>query len=547
MQVRERLARWSRGFAVALTLAAAVAAGGQAEAQLAPGEPSDQLLLSNWFILTVGVTDVAFVSDGRGIITMKTGEVVVALPDGTPQKRNAFNFTVDSASEKGLLGVVRDEDDNLYFFASTGVTTTDKHAVYKGRVAVDGTVTVDLLHPVVSGGLEGPANHDGGGMVIYNHQLYIGVGDTGLNATPPQNMTGECLNKANGKILRVNLDGSVPADNPLVDVPLVTGCATPMGGTYTLLPPDKRIFAWGLRNPWRIWMDAATALLWIGDVGEVTEEEITLGGKGVNHGWPFNEGNVKYDRQLGGLSDCKQMTPSTECTPPQYSYPHNAAAASVTGGLIPPKGCGWGAYENRYFFSDYDTSRLSTLDVASDRRSVIPNSRRELGGTPTVVSFRMGFGGAMYLVSNDNAAIFKIVPKSVPASCTRPPSTNGVSAGLPDAAAPDAPLDTPASDGGNGLDATDDELATSDGGLGAEANPAHDAPDRGVEAGRGDAGDAGGRDAVSGDGAGSAVDDGGCSCDLSRRGPRVPGASIGLVAASAALWLLRRRGSSVVR
>ena len=49
-------------------------------------------------------------------------------------------------------------------------------------------------------GLEGPANHDGGGMAIYRNQLYISVGDTGANATPPLNKYGTCLNKPNGKM-----------------------------------------------------------------------------------------------------------------------------------------------------------------------------------------------------------------------------------------------------------------------------------------------------------------------------------------------------------
>ncbi len=44
--------------------------------------------------------------------------------------------------------------------------------------------------------------------------LYIAVGDTGANATPPVNKFGSCLNKGNGKILRVNLDGNDPDRQP---------------------------------------------------------------------------------------------------------------------------------------------------------------------------------------------------------------------------------------------------------------------------------------------------------------------------------------------
>jgi len=67
-------------------------------------------------------------------------------------------------------------------------------------------------------------------MVIHNGQLYIAVGDTGANAAIPKNKYGSCLNKPNGKILRVNLDGTVPADNPLSNVAEVTACASPDSG-----------------------------------------------------------------------------------------------------------------------------------------------------------------------------------------------------------------------------------------------------------------------------------------------------------------------------
>ena len=79
-------------------------------------------------------------------------------------------------------------------------------------------------------------------------RLYVSVGDTGSNANPPVNKYGACLNKANGKILRVNLDGTVPTDNPLASVAMATGCTTETKttGDFNMAPPDRRIFAWGL-------------------------------------------------------------------------------------------------------------------------------------------------------------------------------------------------------------------------------------------------------------------------------------------------------------
>jgi glucose/arabinose dehydrogenase len=399
-----------------------------ASAQLAPGDPADNFTLGDWITGVPGVTDLTFLSDGRAVITAKRGQVVLADGNGMIIKNPAFTFTVDVRSEKGLLGVVRDDSDNLYFYASAGPDDADKHRVYKGRAAADGTVTVDLQNPVVSGGLEGPANHDGGGMIIHEGQLYLGVGDTGRNATPPVNKYGACLNKANGKILRVNLDGSIPGDNPLNGLTAVTGCMVRDAGSFELLPPDKRIYAWGLRNPWRFWIDPRTDLLWIGDVGETTQEEITVGGKGANHGWPFVEGTRGYTAGLGGLTDCMAMTPATACVAPQDTYAHGGEDASVTGGLVPSEGCGWGAHENKYFFGDYNRGLLWTLDLEGDRSGAVAGSRAVFATLPGsgIVSFRMGPDGGMYVAAHDQGLVKRIAPKSIPSACnTAAPGESG--------------------------------------------------------------------------------------------------------------------------
>jgi MYXO-CTERM domain-containing protein len=397
----------------------AAGAAGTAQAQLAAGEATDQLVLSNWAGNLPQVTDLTFLSDGRAVVVTKLGKISVLAADGTVIKDVAYTFpSLDTGSEKGVLGVVRDDADNVYIYASTGTTNADKHRIYKGRVGADGTLTLGAM-TIEGGGLEGPANHDGGGLEIYKGQLYVSVGDTGFNSTPPTNKYGACLNKPNGKILRLNLDGSVPTDNPLATVAMATSCESETGGTYGMAAPDKRIYAWGFRNPWRFWTDAETGLMWIGDVGEGTEEEVSVGGKGSNHGWPFNEGKVNYPNPLGGLKDCKDMVPPTDCVAPQFSYQHGGPIkeASVTGGLIPPKGCGWGTFEGRYFFGDYNRNVVWTLDVAADRKSAVAGSNKTAIDVPAPVSFRMGPGGAMYIASHSSGIVKKLVPKTVPAGC----------------------------------------------------------------------------------------------------------------------------------
>lgn len=496
-------------------------------AQLAPGDPATNFAITDWVTGVANATDIAFLKDGRAVITRKMGQVVVVDRTGAIVKDPAAMFTVDSASEKGLLGVVRDDQDNVYFYASTGTTVADKHRVYKGQVAADGTVTVNLEMPIVTGGLEGPANHDGGGMVIHKNQLYIGVGDTGSNDTPPDNKYGSCLNKANGKVLRVNLDGSIPADNPLNNLTSVTGCMVRDSGNFEMLPPDKRIYAWGFRNPWRLWIDPQTDLLWIGDVGEETQEEITVGGLGTHHGWPFREGTMAYPAPLGGLNDCMAMTPPRPCTPPQDTYAR-AERASVTGGLVPTAGCGWGAYETKYFFGDYSRGSIWTLDLKPDRSGAVAGSRKDfatLAGTG-VVSFRMGPDGAMYIAGYSQGVIKRLAPNNIPATC------NAASPGT-------------GADGGAGRDGS-----AGTGGAGGTGGTAG----AGGAGGTAGGGGAGGATAGTGGGAGGAAgtagtgmagtsgteEPGGCSCSVSSR--RSSGLALGaLILLSAAVARRRRR------
>ncbi len=400
-----------------------------------------------------GATDIAFAADGRAVITTKAGGVVVRGLDGLKINIPGKFGNVDQGSEKGLLGVVADPTaaDTFYFYVSNGPSDTDKHYVYKGTLSAANELTVDLATPIVGGsvqggpGLEGPQNHDGGGLAIHNGQLYVSVGDTGFNSSPPQNKYGSCLNKPNGKILRVNLDGSIPTDNPLVNETSVTSCATPTGSFATAMP-DKRIYAWGFRNPWRFWIDPKTGLLWVGDVGEGRLEEIDVGGGNQHYGYPFLEGSYDWTQngQAFGVS-CNTIAPSRPCTAPVYDYSHtnntpndapDTNKASVTGGLI-PEGCGWNKVfdgKPNYVFADYNAGWVRALEVNQARDGVTNAANPTAFGTFTggPVSFRMGPGGSLYVVFVESNSVYKFTPKDqTGADCGVPVGGTGGAAAVP--------------------------------------------------------------------------------------------------------------------
>jgi len=364
-------------------------------------------------------TDLAFLPDGRLVIVEKGGAVRLRAADGTVTA--AGSFPVDTASEKGLLGVAVDPafavTRRLFFYYSAsdaaGGTPLDRHRVVSVLLKADGTLDGASEQVLVSG-LRGPANHDGGALAIGpDGRLYVGVGDTGCNSgqppgpsTPPTNYFGTCLTNGNGKILRVALDGSIPPDNPLAGVAAVTACGDLCGsapaGTGA---PRADLWAWGFRNPWRFTFDPQTRRLWVGDVGEVTFEEVTVVRRGRHHGWPWREGAAGWP-----VAKCAEIAaggPGEACVEPAYTCRHGAAAGgvdgdcqSITGGVFLPAPRWPAPLAGRYLFADNANRRIWTLEVNAARDGVVPGSRREVAQLPggqAPVSLRVGPDGDVYV------------------------------------------------------------------------------------------------------------------------------------------------------
>jgi glucose/arabinose dehydrogenase len=476
-----------------------------------------------------GATDIAFSADGRAIVTRKSGQVVVRRADGTLNVvPYPFGGTLDTSSEKGLLGVVADpnvaSNFTFYFYVSNG-PDNDKHRVYRAVLTATDSLTVDMT-PVVAAsrgvgpGLEGPANHDGGGLFIYNNMLYVSVGDTGANNTPPDNKYSSCLNKGNGKILRVDLQGAVPSDNPLVALTSVTACDS-VNGPWISAAPDKRIYAWGFRNPWRFWVDAQTGLLWIGDVGEVTREEISVGSMDQHYGYPFEEGDQVWGNVAG--MNCTGMTPSRPCTPPVYAYP-TISGGSVTGGLI-LEGCGWANVFSgpHYIFGDAGPSFIRALPVNAARDGVSSTMPLDVGnyGTDRPVSFRMGPDGSLYIVFYGAGAVYRFTPNDRTGAGCGGTGTGG-SGGVVGMG------------GGAAIGGSGGQTAGGAGGSGGRSSGGGTTSVGGANTGG---------SATGGSGAASSSDKGSCGCRLARGGAGAILHLLPLSVGALALGLRRRRGA----
>lgn len=326
-------------------------------------------------------TGVAPLPDGSLVITEKGG--ALKLFDGATTSVLA-TVPVCSGSEMGLLDVVADPDFGtngyLYLYRTEntggcGSAIGRSNEVVRVTLA-GGTVNLASLTVLLTGIQTDLGNHDGGGLRIgADGTLYVAIGDTGVgDQVAPGNSTNpyaQDLTSLNGKILRINRDGTVPADNPFVGQP----------------PKRPEIYAYGFRNPWRFGIDPATGRLWVGDVGDLTVEEVTIVSPGgENHGWPSCEGDLPAGCPLAGQ------------VAPVFTYLHSAGlGVSVTGGTF--GGSALGAFAGDYFFGDFGGNRVYRLRPNAARDGITGGLDTVVSGVGGPVDFVTGAGGAIYYVA----------------------------------------------------------------------------------------------------------------------------------------------------
>ena len=326
-------------------------------------------------IVVVGLdqpTALEFLPDGRLLIAEQQEEIFVVQPDaGVPDAQPFLHLdSTGIFGGQGLMDIELDPDfdANGYYYVYYTKGSLNRNRV--SRFTASGNTTVAGSEVVLWQDIQ-PATdeHQGGAVVIgADGKLYISVGE----AFVPDD--AQKLTSYRGKILRVNRDGSVPSDNPFHD------------GTG---PNLDAIWAYGLRNPFRMTVDSLHGRIFIGEVGgndpAIAQEEINLLVRGANYGWP----------------NCEGACATPGYTSPVYYYPHAGRDAGVIGGFVYRGNKFPNAYFGSYFFADYAQNwvRCLTFDT-NDTVAGVFNFEPADGtldgdyGDPT--SLKEGPDGALY-------------------------------------------------------------------------------------------------------------------------------------------------------
>jgi len=282
-------------------------------------------------------TAMAMAPDGRIFVCQQGGALRVIKNDAllaTP----FVTLTVNSAGERGLLGIAFDPDfltnHFLYVYYTTptpAIHNRISRFTANGDVAVPGSELVLFELNNLNA-----TNHNGGALHFgRDRKLYASVGDNANGGN------SQVLTNLLGKVHRLNNDGSIPIDNPFYN---------------TASGVNRSIWALGLRNPFTFGVHPLTGRIFIDDVGESTWEEIDEGAAGANYGWPTTEG----------------PTSNPSFTGPIFYYANSGAVeCAVAGGTFyaPEVRQFPTSYTDSYFFNDLCGGwihRLNTSNNAND-------------------------------------------------------------------------------------------------------------------------------------------------------------------------------------
>ncbi|MFN3197243.1 MAG: PQQ-dependent sugar dehydrogenase [Bradymonadia bacterium] len=333
-----------------------------------------------WLGTAPGDTDHIYVME-------QGGRILVFDDDREVDETEVFlDLSVSRAgNEEGLLGLAFHPDyaENGRLFLYYSASNPRRSVISEWSRDRNNPLRVDPASERIILEVGQPfSNHNGGDMHFGpDDYLYISLGDGGSGGDPENH--GQRPTTLLGSVLRIDIDNvspgcnyGIPPDNPFA---VGNGCAGGQEGR-------PEIWAWGLRNVWRMSFDRSTGELWAGDVGQGAYEEIDILEGGRNYGWNQVEGFACYRRG---------------CDPSAYADPVFAygrgEGQSITGGYV-YRGPDFPELYGAYIYADYRNGRIWALRLRPGAEPV----NTLLVDTPVrIASFGEDIDGRLYFTAFD--------------------------------------------------------------------------------------------------------------------------------------------------
>lgn len=301
-------------------------------------------------------------------------------------------------TEEGLLGLAFhpqfSDNGEIFVYYSAKPTKLSRHTsiVARYRRSADNPNVIDPNSEEILLRIKQPYWNHNGGTVAFGPDgyLYIVLGDGGKGGDPHRH--AQNLQTLFGSILRIDVDTKdaslpygIPKDNPFANRPA---------------PVRREIWAYGLRNAWRMAFDRESGECWAADVGQGMYEEINLIVRGGNYGWNLREGRHPFapngDESHGDFIE------------PIWEYDHRVGKSIIGGcvyrGKLVPE------LEGGYLYADYVTGQIWALWYDHQRRQVVANRSILSSGRP-ITTFGEDDQGEVYFATEEGG-IFRFESNS---------------------------------------------------------------------------------------------------------------------------------------
>ena len=335
---------------------------------------------------------IAFLPDGRMLVTEKPGRLRIVNQEGQLSDPVSGLPEVDARDQGGLLDVVLDTDyaqNKLIYwsYAEPRGNGTNSTAVARGRLVEDGaSARVTDVQVIFQQNPAMDSTKHYGNRLVFDREghLLIALGERSIMAGRVQ---AQDMNSALGKVVRINRDGSIPADNPFV-------------GQDGVRP---EIFASGVRNVQAAALHPKTGQLWEIEHGARGGDELNIIEAGKNYGWP----TITYGLDYSGQPIGEGLTAKAGLEQPAYYWDPVIGPS----GMIFYQGDLFPAWKDSLFVGALRDKQLVRLTLDGDR--VVGEERLLTDVNARIREVEQGPDGAIY-VATDSAEgkILKLVPKT---------------------------------------------------------------------------------------------------------------------------------------
>lgn len=322
---------------------------------------------------------IGFLPDGGTLVTEREGRLWHIPAQGRRQQVSGLP-AIRANGQGGLLDVLVPRDfsrsgEILFSFAKPQ-GRAEGTALAVARLSRDRTQLQNLrILFEMAPGSAGPRHF--GGRIVEGRDgtIFLTIGDRG------DDDAAQDLSRHNGKIIRINRDGSVPADNPFVN----------QQGA------QPEIWSWGHRNPQGATLDAA-GQLWINEHGARGGDEVNRVQRGANYGWPI----ISYGRHYSGLPIGEGSAKPGMEQPVMYWDP----SIAPSGMAVLEAGRGWPGQSGDMLVGSLKFDYIARLS-GNPLREVEQIKGRE---TARVRDIRQAPDGSVWFISEARGTVYRIAP-----------------------------------------------------------------------------------------------------------------------------------------